>query len=68
MIEITKCPTCGSRRIRNVRRKVPRTFRGRPYTVPGLQFHECPACGEGVYSPEAMRKIQVHRPKARASV
>jgi YgiT-type zinc finger domain-containing protein len=46
-----------------VRRTVTRTFRGKPYTVPNLTFHECPNCGEQVYSPEAIDKIEAHRPK-----
>ena len=71
MVQITRCPTCGSRKIRKVCRTVSRTFRGRPYKVPRLQFHECPACGERVYSPDAMRKMEAYRPtaaRARVSV
>ncbi len=35
---------------------------GQPYVVPDLEFHECPACGEQLYGPEAMRKIQAYSP------
>jgi YgiT-type zinc finger domain-containing protein len=62
MINLKTCPTCGSRRIRRVRRTVVRTACGKRYTVPNLTFHECPDCGEQVYSPEAMEKIEAHRP------
>ncbi len=31
--------------------------------VPNLTFHECPDCGEQVYGPEAMARIEAHRPK-----
>jgi YgiT-type zinc finger domain-containing protein len=65
MIDLKTCPTCGSRRIRRVCRTVRRTYRGKPYTVPRLTFHECPDCGEQVYSPEAMDKIEAHRPRRR---
>jgi len=61
MIHITKCPTCGSRRIKKVRRAVRGVYKGQPYTVPGVQYHECPDCGEHVYQPEAMRKIEAGR-------
>jgi len=63
MLHLTHCPTCGSPRIKKVRRTVMRECRGQKYTVPGLQFHECPDCGERVYDPEAMRKIQAYRSK-----
>ena len=63
MIDLKTCPTCGSKRIRRVRRTVTRSSRGRRYTVPNLTFHECPDCGEQVYSPAAMEKIEANRAK-----
>lgn len=57
------CPSCGSKRIRAVRRTLERTSRGKTFTVPNLSFHECPACGEQVFSPDAMAKIESRRPK-----
>ncbi len=59
---ITYCPTCGSRRIRKVRRDLEGKFRGRVYTVPGLEFFECAACGKKVFDRQAMRKIEAHSP------
>jgi YgiT-type zinc finger domain-containing protein len=68
MIELKVCPTCGSRRIRRVTRTVTRISRGKRYVVPDLTFHECSNCGEQIYSPEAMEKIEARRPKlAKAS-
>ncbi|MEW6357290.1 MAG: type II toxin-antitoxin system MqsA family antitoxin [Planctomycetota bacterium] len=61
-MRLTICPSCGSRRIKKVRRKWTGTFQGRTYVVPSLQFHECPDCGEKVYDREAMRKIEAHSP------
>jgi YgiT-type zinc finger domain-containing protein len=58
ILKIASCPTCGSRRITKVRRSVTGTFRGRKYTVPDLNFFECPDCGEKVYSREALREIE----------
>lgn len=34
------------------------SFEGRSYTVAGLEFYECPACGERVYDRDARRRIQ----------
>jgi len=62
MLNITECPTCGSGRIKLVRRNWHGESKGRPYVVPNLQFHECPDCGERIYDPTAMRKIEAHRP------
>jgi len=62
MLKITECPTCGSRKIKRVRRDWTDTFEGHTYTVPDLQFWNCPDCGEEIYDREAMRKIEAHSP------
>jgi YgiT-type zinc finger domain-containing protein len=62
MLKITRCPTCGSRKIKTVRRTLTRRFEGEAYTVPNLAFHECPDCGERLYDRDAMRKIEAHSP------
>jgi YgiT-type zinc finger domain-containing protein len=62
MLKTTVCPTCGSDKIKPVKKDQTREFEGQVYTVPDLEFHECPNCGEEVYSPEAVRKIQAHSP------
>ena len=61
-LNITTCPTCGSKRIKSVRRNLTRKFEGHEYTVPNLEYYECPACGEKVYDREAMRQIEAHSP------
>jgi YgiT-type zinc finger domain-containing protein len=63
MILHKSCPMCGSARIKRVRRTLSRIYRGRPYRVPNVQFHECPDCGEQLFSPEAVDRIQSCRPK-----
>lgn len=62
MLDIKTCPSCGSRNIKKVRRTWRGEFEGRRYTVPGLDFYECPDCGEKVYDREAMEKIEAHSP------
>jgi len=62
MIKITICPSCGSKRIKKVRRNLARDFQGQTYVVPNLEFHECPDCGEKIYDAQAMRKIEAHSP------
>jgi YgiT-type zinc finger domain-containing protein len=61
-IKVTKCPTCGSGRIRKVRRNWKGTYRRQTYVVPALEFYECPDCGEEVYDRDAMRRIEAHSP------
>lgn len=62
MIKITSCPTCGSKKIKKVQKNLTRSFQGKTYTVPNLEFHECPDCGERLYDRDAMRKIEAHSP------
>ena len=60
MIKITICPTCGSDKIKKLRRNWTRKVQGEAYTVPNLEYYECPDCGEKIYDREAMRKIEAH--------
>jgi YgiT-type zinc finger domain-containing protein len=62
LLKITTCPTCGSDRIELVRRDLTEEFRGQSYTVPDLEFYECPDCGEQIYDAQAMRKIEAISP------
>ena len=62
MLKITMCPSCGSDKIRKVRRNWTGTFKGKTYRVPDLQYDECPECGERVYDRDAMREIEAHSP------
>ena len=60
--QIKTCPTCGSEQIRRVVRDIIRKYKGQTYTVPRVEFYECPNCGEKVYDREAMLKIEAHSP------
>jgi YgiT-type zinc finger domain-containing protein len=62
MLKITTCPSCGSNKIKKVRRSWTGTFKDRTYRVPSLQYYECPDCGERVYDRDAMREIEAHSP------
>jgi len=57
-LNITVCPTCGGKGIKKVRKTVSGIRQGRPYSAPDIEFYECPDCGEEVYEPEAIRKIE----------
>lgn len=65
MLKIIKCPTCGSDRLKRVRRTVTGQIRGQPYMVPEVVVYHCPVCGEELYDPEAMKKIEAVRKKRR---
>ncbi len=62
MVKITICPSCGSDRIRKVRKNRVNRFEGKTYTVPNLEYYECPQCGEKIYDRQAMRKIEANSP------
>ena len=62
MEPIKTCPSCGSAKIKKLRRKWTGEYKGQPYCVENLEFHECPDCGEKIYDREAMRKIEANSP------
>ncbi|MGA2618336.1 MAG: type II toxin-antitoxin system MqsA family antitoxin [Thermoguttaceae bacterium] len=68
MNRITKCPSCGSAKIKRVRRKWSGEYKGQTYTVENLEFYECPDCKEQVYDPEGMRAIEASSPAFAKSV
>jgi YgiT-type zinc finger domain-containing protein len=61
------CPTCGSDKIKRVVRDVVRKYKDQSYTVPAVEFYDCPNCGEKVYDREAMQKIEAYSPAYRKS-
>jgi YgiT-type zinc finger domain-containing protein len=62
MLKITRCPSCGSDKIKKVRRNWTGIFKGKTFVVPNLQYYECPDCGEKVYDRDAMREIEANSP------
>ncbi|MFH0979987.1 MAG: YgiT-type zinc finger protein [Planctomycetota bacterium] len=62
MLEIKTCPSCGSARIKRVRRDWTGKLRDQTYNVPNLEFFACPDCGEKVYDGAAMRRIESYSP------
>jgi YgiT-type zinc finger domain-containing protein len=68
MIDHKICPACGSKSIRKVRRTLNRAYHGEAYRVPNVEFHECPDCGEQVFSPEAVDLIESHRPTRKRAI
>jgi len=69
-MQITFCPSCGGKKLKKVRRNLVEDYHGQWYMAPDVEFHECPDCGEKVYDPEAMRKIEAVSPafKGRSAV
>jgi YgiT-type zinc finger domain-containing protein len=57
-LSISTCPSCGSSAIRKIKGKWSGNFRGKKFTVPALEYFDCPSCHEKVYPPQAMRRIQ----------
>ena len=62
MLKITLCPTCGSDKLKKVKSDFVVTSQEETYTVPSLEYYECPNCGEQVYDRQAMQKIEAHSP------
>jgi len=64
-LQIKTCSTCGSDKIKRVTHDLTRQHKGQSYTVPMVEFYECPNCGEKVFDHEAMLKIESHSPAYR---
>ena len=62
MKTISICPSCGSDKIKRLRRNWTGTFKDQTYVVPNLVYYACSSCGEKVYDREAMQKIEAHSP------
>jgi YgiT-type zinc finger domain-containing protein len=61
-LNIKTCPTCGSRQIKRVRGPLKRKHNGRSFVVPNVEYFACPQCGEKLFVPAAMDKIQAASP------
>lgn len=61
-LTIKTCPNCGSERIAKVCRDWQGNYRNKVYTVPQLEFYECPVCNERVFAAEAIAKIREYSP------
>lgn len=59
---ISTCPACGSTEIRAIQEDWSDTSGGKRYVVRKLRYFRCPQCGEKVYDPSAMRRIQAASP------
>lgn len=59
---ISACPTCHGKRIQRVGGTWRGNYQGKTYEVPHLEYYSCPDCGEKVYPPQAMRKIEESSP------
>jgi len=59
---LRSCPTCHGTSIRLVRGKYSTRVRGEPVTVDDLEREECPDCGEVLFGPEAMRRLEAFWP------
>ena len=57
-IKLTVCPNCYSKNLKKVRRTVSGTRQGKRYSVPGVEFYECPDCDERIYDPTAIQQIE----------
>lgn len=59
---ISACPTCGSAKIRAVQEDWSDSHAGKRYVVRNLRYFRCAQCGEKLYDPSAMRRIQSASP------
>ena len=58
---LRRCPTCASPRIRAVVGEYRTRVQGEEVVIPQLVRDECPQCGEVLFGPEAMRRMEKYR-------
>jgi YgiT-type zinc finger domain-containing protein len=61
-LTIKTCPNCGSDQIAKVCRDWIGEYQGQSYTVPDLEFYECPVCEERVFDRAAVAKLRQYSP------
>ena len=61
-MDIAQCPGCGSPRIKKVTGRLRRVCEGQSYIVQDVTYHRRADCGDQVYGPEAVRRIQAESP------
>lgn len=59
---IKTCPTCGSKRIRRIKRDIESRRGVDPYVAHDIEIEECPDCGERLFSPDALAAIRDQQP------
>ena len=59
-LKLSVCPNCGKKNLKKVRKTVSGTRQGKPYSAPAVEFYECPGCGEQIYDPAAIQRIEQH--------
>ena len=62
MFHISACPACGSTGILALHEDWSNSYAGRRYVVRNLRYFHCTECGEKIYDPSAMRRIQAASP------
>lgn len=65
---IKTCPTCGSKRIRRVKRDVQSKRAGQVFVARGIEIEECPDCGEQLFSPESLDQIEAQRLRSQKKI
>ena len=55
---ISACPACWSTAIRAVQKDWSERYADKRYVVRNLRYFHCTQCGEKLYDPNAMRRIQ----------
>jgi len=69
-MNISICPTCGSRRIKKITGFLDVHVKGKTVRVPDIESHRCEKCGETLTDIENERRIDTflsRRPRKRAA-
>jgi len=66
--KLSKCPTCGSSKLKLVRSNFTLKARNRVCVVPRLERYECPGCGEILFDYDGIKRLEeARRPQRKLS-
>jgi predicted nucleic acid-binding Zn-ribbon protein len=63
-LAIKTCPTCGSRKIRRVKRQIESNRGGHPFIAKNIEIEECPIAASGFSARKLLRKLRPNVPGA----
>lgn len=54
----TVCPSCGEGNLTPAKKRLPFTYKGETYWIPGVKVARCDRCGEEILTAEEIRQME----------
>ncbi len=57
-MNLTECPTCGSKSIKSVKGIIKRCVQRKDINIPNVTYWHCSECKEKIFSPDTMKSME----------